>query len=75
VVAVFLVAEILVICIGLIAVSAPERRFLMRWVPTLMFYFPLAMFAAYKALYELVLKPYYWDKTQHGHAPSEMPHS
>ncbi|MDK3075723.1 glycosyltransferase [Sedimentitalea sp. JM2-8] len=71
----FLAAELLVIGIGLIAVSAPERRFLMGWVPTLMFYFPLAMVAAYKALYELVLKPYYWDKTQHGHAASEMPHS
>ncbi len=68
----FVLAELIVICIGLVAVSAPERRFLMRWVPTLMFYFPLAAVAAYKALYELVMRPYYWDKTQHGKAGSEL---
>ena len=30
------------------------------------FYAPLGEIAAYKALYELVLKPCYWDKTTHG---------
>ncbi len=71
--ALFLLAELMVITIGLVAVSSPERRFLMRWVPTMMFYFPLAALAAYKALYELVAAPYYWDKTQHGQAESELP--
>lgn len=71
--ALFVLAELMVITIGLVAVSSPERRFLMRWVPTMMFYFPLAALAAYKALYELVMAPYYWDKTQHGHAESELP--
>lgn len=71
----FLLTELIVIIIGLIAVSSPNRRFLMRWVPTMMFYFPLAAVAAYKALYELMFKPYYWDKTQHGHAQSELPHT
>lgn len=71
----FLLTELIIIVIGLIAVSSPDRRFLMRWVPTMMFYFPLAAIAAYKALYELVFKPYYWDKTQHGHAESELPHA
>ncbi|MFD3191317.1 glycosyltransferase [Sedimentitalea sp. HM32M-2] len=68
----FLAAELMVICIGLVAVSSPERRFLMRWVPTMILYFPLAALAAYKALYELVIRPYYWDKTQHGHSESEL---
>lgn len=68
----FVCAEFLVLCIGIASVAAPERRFLLRWVPTMPLYFPLAAIAAYKALYELVLRPYYWDKTQHGHAPSEL---
>ena len=69
---IFLLTELLAICIGLVAVSSPERRFLMRWVPTLMFYFPLGVFAAYKALYELLAMPYFWDKTQHGQAAAQI---
>ncbi|MDU9004892.1 glycosyltransferase [Sedimentitalea todarodis] len=68
----FICAELLVFAIGITSVAAPERRFLLRWVPTMPLYFPLAAIAAYKALYELVFRPYYWDKTQHGHAPSEL---
>lgn len=30
-------------------------------------YFPLATLAAYKALRELVVRPFWWDKTSHGH--------
>ena len=30
------------------------------------FYSPLGAVAAYKALYELVCKPFFWDKTAHG---------
>ncbi len=37
------------------------------WVLSAYFYFPLAAFAAYKALYEVFAKPFYWDKTSHGH--------
>ncbi|MBK0329085.1 glycosyltransferase [Rhodobacteraceae bacterium F11138] len=70
--ALFVLAELMVITIGLVAVFSPERRFLMRWVPTMMFYFPLAALAAYKALYELIVAPYYWDKTQHGQAEAEL---
>ena len=29
-------------------------------------YFPLGCLAAWKAIYEVVAKPFYWDKTQHG---------
>lgn len=68
----FVCAELLVLSIGIASVAATERRFLLRWVPTLPLYFPLAAIAAYKALYELIFRPYYWDKTQHGHAPSEL---
>ncbi len=63
---VFAASELLTIAIGAIAVSDPEHRFLVKWVPTLHVYWPLASFAAMKAMIELVTKPFYWDKTQHG---------
>ncbi|MCA0869768.1 glycosyltransferase [Seohaeicola saemankumensis] len=69
----FLGAEALNFAIGAVAVSAAQRRFLLPWVPTMMLYLPLGVLAAYKALYELVVRPFYWDKTQHGHAPAEKP--
>ncbi|MGR3637683.1 MAG: glycosyltransferase [Shimia sp.] len=43
-----------------------NRSKLIPWAPTMVLYFPLATLAAYKALIELVVAPYYWDKTEHG---------
>lgn len=70
--ALFVSVELLALLIGMIAVSTPQRRFLLRWVPTMILYFPLGAVAAYKALYELAIRPFYWDKTEHGlsgHSP------
>lgn len=67
----FAMTELLTLCIGLIAVSGPRHRFLLRWVPTMFIYFPLGVVAVYKALHEMTFKPHYWDKTEHGHSPSE----
>ena len=64
-------SEILGICIGLAAVSRPGRRHLMIYVPTMIFYFPLGVIAAYKALGEVLFRPFFWDKTQHGQAGEE----
>ena len=64
--ALFLFAELTSVCVGIIAVSRKEHRFLKWWVPTLFFYFPLGAIASYKALYELLTRPFYWDKTKHG---------
>ncbi len=69
----FLLVEALTITAGLIAVSGPQHRHLLFWVPTLHFYFPLGVFAAYKALYELIFAPFFWDKTTHGHSLSPRP--
>ncbi len=63
-----ILVEIGNVVIGLIAVSGRDHRFLTVWVPTLMLYFPMGALAAYKALAELLHDPYFWDKTQHGHA-------
>ncbi len=62
----FLVSEVLNIAIHMTAVSGRKHSFLMGWAPTMHFYAPLGTIAAYKALYEIVLKPFYWDKTAHG---------
>ncbi|WP_170544490.1 glycosyltransferase [Ruegeria arenilitoris] len=71
----FLFAEAINTLVGVIAVSARERRFLLPWVPTMPLYFPLGVLAAYKALWELLLDPFFWDKTQHGQASEEgLPH-
>lgn len=43
------------------------------WIPTLMLYFPLAALASYKALWEAVMQPFYWDKTRHGHMAAAAP--
>lgn len=71
--ALFVMAETVTIAVGLWAVRGPGHRHLMKWVPTLHAYFPLATLAAWKALYELVTRPFYWDKTAHGVVDSDLP--
>ncbi len=62
----FILSELLSIAVGLWAVRGRAHRHLLPWVPTLHLYFPLGCLAAWKAIYELVTRPFYWDKTQHG---------
>ncbi|NOD93441.1 glycosyltransferase [Ruegeria sp. HKCCD4884] len=69
----FLTTEALSVCVGCLAVWARERRFLLPWVPTMALYYPLGVVAAYKALWELVTNPFFWDKTQHGQASEDQP--
>ncbi|MBS9716765.1 glycosyltransferase family 2 protein [Pseudohalocynthiibacter aestuariivivens] len=64
--ALFLFVELTSVCVGIIAVSRKKHSFLKWWVPTLFFYFPLGAIASYKALYEILTRPFYWDKTKHG---------
>ncbi len=64
----FLVVEMLNITVHSVAVSGPRHRHLMIWAPSMYFYAPLGAVAAYKALYELIMKPFFWDKTAHGHS-------
>lgn len=62
----FVTTELLNITVAMWATRGPGHRHLMGWVPTLHFYFPLASLASYKALWEAVRQPFFWDKTQHG---------
>ncbi len=63
---VFIATEILSLFLGLAAVGRREHRHLIPYLPTMMLYFGLGALAAYKAIWELVRVPFYWDKTQHG---------
>ncbi len=62
----FLATEVVNIGVGLWAVRGPKHRHLLLWVPTLHFYFPLGSLAAWKGFSELLTRPFFWDKTQHG---------
>jgi hypothetical protein len=62
----FVAAEVINIVVNLAAVSGPRHRHLIPWVPTLAAYFPLAALAAYKGAWEILGRPFFWDKTRHG---------
>ena len=63
-----LLFEALSAATGIAAATAAGRRWLIPWVPLMPFYYPLGVLAAYKALYELIWRPFFWDKTAHGKA-------
>ncbi len=63
---VFVFSEAVTLSIGYLALRSPRHRHLRIWLPTLHGYFPLAVLAMYKALWELISAPFYWDKTAHG---------
>ena len=64
--AVFMLCEVLNIGIGVLGLKRSGQKVSSWWVPTLSAYFPLQTFAAYKAAWEMLHKPFYWDKTTHG---------
>ncbi|WP_238381015.1 glycosyltransferase family 2 protein [Alkalilacustris brevis] len=72
----FALSEAVNIGVGLAALDQRRHRFLRLWVPGLHFYFPLAALAGYKALWEVLRRPFYWDKTAHGlHDTAEAQHA
>ena len=62
----FVLSEILSMTMSVYAVSGRAHRHLIGYVPTMMFYFTLGALASYKAIWEMVRDPFFWDKTQHG---------
>jgi cellulose synthase/poly-beta-1,6-N-acetylglucosamine synthase-like glycosyltransferase len=64
--AVFALSELANLTIGMIGTRRTRHGLSLWWVPTMAIYFPLASLAAYKALWELATRPFYWDKTTHG---------
>ena len=63
---VFLVSEVAGLAINVSALRLSRHRFLRPWALTLHAYFPLAAVAAWKGCWELLVSPFYWDKTTHG---------
>ena len=60
----------------LLAMLAPLKRrwfHLAPWGATVCVYWLLISVAAYKALWQLVRRPFYWEKTQHGLARWDRP--
>ncbi len=71
-VALFLGSELVSLIIGFAATKSVRHRHLRFWLLALHAYFPLAVLAVYKALWELVRAPFYWDKTAHGEFDAEI---
>ncbi len=64
--ALFLTGMVVSMAVSWLSCAAPHHRRLRPWIPTLGLYFPLATLALAKALSEIVLRPFHWDKTTHG---------
>ncbi len=64
--AVFFVSEVLTLLTAAMAVSRPGHRWLVKWVPLMHLYYPLAAVASWKGFAEMLVRPFYWDKTAHG---------
>lgn len=62
----FITSELVGLAAATIGVRKAGKTWLAKWAITLQFYFPLGALAAYKGLYELAVRPFYWDKTAHG---------
>ena len=66
--ALFLAAEIATMAMTALSVATPKHRWLIKWVPVMHLYFPLAAVASWKGFAELFTCPFFWDKTSHGRA-------
>jgi glycosyltransferase XagB len=64
----FVLAEGVTLATGLLGLRRAHQPIHPLWVPALHFYHPFAALAAYKALWEMVRRPFFWDKTTHGRA-------
>ncbi|SHI68930.1 hypothetical protein SAMN05444000_102244 [Shimia gijangensis] len=62
---IFLVFGLANAAIATRSILGQKRKMLIPFVVTMPFYFPLATLAGYKALIELIFRPFYWDKTAH----------
>jgi cellulose synthase/poly-beta-1,6-N-acetylglucosamine synthase-like glycosyltransferase len=66
----FFLTEAVNIAAALIALRATSHRGLGWWVLAMHIYFPLGTISAWRAMAEIVTRPFFWDKTMHGLAPA-----
>ncbi len=64
--ALFLATEAVNLGAGLLGLRRRGGGLSPLWLLTLPLYYPLAVAASYKALWEMLWRPFYWDKTSHG---------
>jgi cellulose synthase/poly-beta-1,6-N-acetylglucosamine synthase-like glycosyltransferase len=64
--AAFLVSTAIEVAIHIHAARAAGKGWLVRWIPTLMVYHPLATLACWRGLIQIASRPFFWDKTTHG---------
>jgi cellulose synthase/poly-beta-1,6-N-acetylglucosamine synthase-like glycosyltransferase len=62
----FVSAQAIDLTIAAIGLRRSRHPFSPIWLPVLMVYHMMAVPAAWKALWEIVTRPFYWDKTAHG---------
>jgi glycosyltransferase XagB len=62
-----LLTELVNITLNLVALRISGHRMNRLWVLMMHLYFPLGALASYKAGWEVLRNPFYWDKTTHGH--------
>lgn len=60
------VGQITMLACAALAMRRRKTLDMVLWVPTLPLYWTLGAIAAWKAVFELIFAPYYWDKTEHG---------
>ena len=60
------VGQMIMLTAMVLASSQQHLRHLFPYILTLPLYWPLGALAAYKAVAELFVAPFYWDKTHHG---------
>ena len=65
-IAFFVASQLLDFAIAALGVARNGDRWLIKWIPTTLAYFPLAALAGYRAFADMILRPYFWDKTAHG---------
>jgi len=61
-----ILAEVFLFCCNLAGLRKTDHKINPLWIFTMILYNILASFAAYKALWEMLARPFYWDKTSHG---------
>jgi cellulose synthase/poly-beta-1,6-N-acetylglucosamine synthase-like glycosyltransferase len=70
----YLLTEVVNLTVNIMGLRLTKHRLNPLWVASLHFYFPLGALASYKAAWEMVTKPFYWDKTSHCHFDKIAPH-
>lgn len=69
----YLFTEAINIALNIMGLRQTKHKMSLLWVFSLHLYFPLGALASYKAAWEMVTKPFYWDKTSHGHFDQAAP--